>query len=48
MHLEMCDVDWLSRLFNGLTELTLRYTLNRSRENWDGVLLILGQSPHLR
>ena len=48
VHLEMCDVDWLSRLFNGLTELTLSYTLNRSRENWDGILLILRQSPHLR
>ena len=44
----MCDVDWSSRLFNGLTELTLRYTLNRSRENLDGVFLILRQSPRLR
>ena len=47
VHLEMCDVDWSSRLFNGLTELTLRYTLNRSRENLDGVFLILRQSPRL-
>ena len=48
MHLEMCDVDWSFRIFNGLTELTLRYTLNRSRENWEGILHILRQSPHLR
>ena len=49
LHLEMCDVDWSSRIFNArLTELTLRYTLIHPRENWDGVILILNQSPHLR
>ena len=47
VHLEICDVDWSSHLFNGLTELTLHSTLNRSRKNWDGVLLILRRSPHL-
>ena len=48
VHLEMCDVDWSSRIFNGLTELTLCCTSNHSRKNWDGVLLILRRSPHLR
>ena len=48
VHLEMCDVDWSSRIFNGLTELTLRCTLNYSRENWEGVLHILRQSPRLQ
>ena len=48
VHLEMCNVDWSSHIFNGLTELTLHSTLNRSRKNWDGVLLILRQLPRLR
>ena len=48
VHLEMCDVDWSSRIFNGLTELTLRYTPNHSRKSWDGVLLILRRLPRLR
>ena len=48
VHLEMCDVDWSFRIFNGLTELTLRCTLNYSRENWEGVLHILRQSPRLQ
>ena len=48
VHLEMLNMDWSTRIFNGLTELTLRCTPNYSRKSWDGVLLILRQSPHLR
>ena len=48
VHLEMCDVNWSSRIFNGLTELTLRCTPNHSRKSWDGVLLITRQLPRLR
>ena len=44
----MCDVDWSSRIFSGLTELTLHCTPNHSRKSWDGVLLILRQLPRLR
>ena len=48
VYLEICHVDWSSRIFNGLTELTLRIVLNDFEESWDGVLRILRQSPNLR
>ena len=48
VHLEPCDVYWASPIFNGLTKLSLNFVLNDVMECWDGLLLILGQSPCLR
>ena len=48
LHLHLCHVDWLSSIFNRLTELSLSYVLNDAVERWDGLLLILSQLPLLR
>ena len=48
VHLERCYVDWSSPIFSGLTELSLDSILGNYKENWHGVLLILGQLPRLR
>ena len=48
VHLESCHVDWSSPVFNGLTELTIRYTLNDPMECWNGLQFILGHLPRLR
>ena len=48
VHLQSCRVDWSSLMFNGLTELTLRYLENGLAECWHGVLQILMQLPYLR
>ena len=48
LHLKLCHVDWSSPIFNGLTELSLSCVLNDAMESWDGLLLLLSQSPLLR
>ena len=48
VYLKLCIVDWSSSIFNGLTELTLSEIVGDSGNNWDGLMLILRQLPHLR
>jgi len=48
VHLEYCQVDWGSPLFNGLTHLKLRFLRNHSEMDWHGLLLALCQLPNLR
>ena len=48
VHLEPCHMYWASPIFDRLTMLSLNYVLNDTMECWDGLLLILSQSPCLR
>ena len=48
VHLEPCYVYWASPIFNRLTKLSLNFVLNDVMECWNGLLLILSQSPCLR
>ena len=46
--LEACFVDWSSPIFSRLTDLALNFIRNDFMDNWEGLLLILRQVPHLR
>ena len=48
VHLEFCQVDWGSPIFNGLTELSLFSPRNYPEIDWDGLLLALCQLSNLR
>ena len=48
VHLQSCYVDWSCPMFNGLTELTLRYIDDTLAKYWRGDLRILRQLPYLR
>ena len=48
LHLKGCRVDWLSPIFNGLTELNLCRHNGGSKDDLHGLLLTLGQLSSLR